>query len=151
MSKRLTWNEICKKYPNQWVGLSNVYYDEKDCVVSGNVVCFNESYNSILEQPTVEPFHTSRVGGIIPINSSFDVQLTWNEICDKYPNQWVGLTDIVRDNSWMSIESAKVKYVGLSYDELTYLYSVKNLCKVFPTSDTVIEPLGGPVLCQVSM
>lgn len=25
-NERLTWNEICEKYPNQWVGMKDVVY-----------------------------------------------------------------------------------------------------------------------------
>ena len=28
MLKRMTWNEIREKYPNQWVGLTDVEYEE---------------------------------------------------------------------------------------------------------------------------
>lgn len=36
--ERLTWNEICKRYPNQQVGLEDVEWDSYDDVVSAVVV-----------------------------------------------------------------------------------------------------------------
>ena len=43
-------------------------------------------------------------------------RLTWKEIKEKYPNQWVGLTDVERDGS--DIVSAVVKYTGKTEDFL---------------------------------
>ena len=50
-------------------------------------------------------------------------KLTWQEIVERYPNQWVGMCDI----EWMEddptcgeIRSAVVKYSDLSADELTW-------------------------------
>jgi len=47
-------------------------------------------------------------------------RLTWKEIQEKYPDQWVGLVDIVwQDES--NIESAIVKYADKSKEELLIL------------------------------
>ena len=47
-------------------------------------------------------------------------RLTWEQIQEKYPNQWVGLIDVKYiDDDGISIESAIVKYSDLSRTELT--------------------------------
>jgi len=47
-------------------------------------------------------------------------RLTWKEIQEKYPDQWVGLTDVeyYPDNN-ATIKSAVVKYTNMSKGELT--------------------------------
>ena len=42
-------------------------------------------------------------------------RLTWEQIQQKYPNQWVGLLDVKYiDDDGISIESDVVKYYDLS-------------------------------------
>jgi hypothetical protein len=42
-------------------------------------------------------------------------RMTWDEIAEKYPMQWVGLSDVIYiDNDGISIESAIVKYIDKS-------------------------------------
>ena len=57
-------------------------------------------------------------------------RLTWEEIAQKYPDQWVGLCDVEHepDNS-STIKSAIVKYIGRSKKELT-LEQIKTNGKV---------------------
>lgn len=38
MSKRMTWEEIQEKYPDQWVGLKNVKYENDDGVTIESAV-----------------------------------------------------------------------------------------------------------------
>ena len=47
-------------------------------------------------------------------------RLTWKQIQEKYPDQWVGLVDVkyVNDDN-ATIESAVVKYYDRTQDELT--------------------------------
>lgn len=46
-------------------------------------------------------------------------RLTWEQIQEKYPNQWVGLIDVkYMSDDGISIESAIVKYSDLSRTEL---------------------------------
>ena len=49
-------------------------------------------------------------------------RLSWEQIKEKYPNQWVGLTDVkyIEDDG-ISIESAIVKYTNKPKNELTHL------------------------------
>lgn len=44
-------------------------------------------------------------------------RMTWTEIKEKYPEQWVGLVDIDWENG-ATIRSAVVRYVGKNSDEL---------------------------------
>lgn len=49
-------------------------------------------------------------------------RMTWEEIGERYPNQWVGLTDVeYEQDSTITIQSAVVKYADKSKDELTML------------------------------
>ncbi|MFH1727894.1 MAG: hypothetical protein ABIA04_05690 [Pseudomonadota bacterium] len=41
MTKRLTWDQIRKKYPDQWVSLDDVEYDEKRNIISAMVFIAN--------------------------------------------------------------------------------------------------------------
>ena len=46
--------------------------------------------------------------------------MTWSEIVDKYPNQWVGLIDVEKEpDNYSTIKSAVVKYTGKTKNELT--------------------------------
>ena len=47
-------------------------------------------------------------------------RLTWKQIQEKYPDQWVGLVDVqYRDDDGISVESAVVKYTDKTKSELT--------------------------------
>lgn len=49
-------------------------------------------------------------------------RLTWEQIQEQYPDQWVGLTDVqYMDNDGISVESAVVKYTDKTKSELTRL------------------------------
>lgn len=43
-------------------------------------------------------------------------RMTWEEIEKKYPEQWVGLTDVEWNGHAPNVRSAIVKYAGESYD-----------------------------------
>lgn len=43
-------------------------------------------------------------------------RLTWEEIANKYPDQWVGLVEVQRRGA--TVISAIVKYTDLTADEL---------------------------------
>lgn len=45
-------------------------------------------------------------------------RLTWNEIVQKYPHQWVGLVDVkFKNDDGVSIESGIVKYTSKDTSE----------------------------------
>ncbi|MCM1386921.1 MAG: hypothetical protein NC231_06315 [Bacillus sp. (in: Bacteria)] len=47
-------------------------------------------------------------------------RLTWEQIQKKYPDQWIGLTEVqYRNNDGISVESAVVKYTDKTKAELT--------------------------------
>jgi hypothetical protein len=49
-------------------------------------------------------------------------RLTWDEIAEKYPMQWVGLIDVVyMDNDGITVESAFVKYTDKTKSELAMM------------------------------
>ena len=48
-------------------------------------------------------------------------RLTWQQIVEKYPHQWVGLTDVEWDSTNSEvIKTAIIKYADLSKDELRW-------------------------------
>jgi len=49
-------------------------------------------------------------------------RLTWEQLQEQYPDQWVGLSDVqYMDNDGVSVESAVVKYADKTKSELTRL------------------------------
>ncbi len=54
-------------------------------------------------------------------------RLTWKEIQENYPDQWVGLIDVVyeQDND-ATIQSAIVKYIDKDKNELTKMQIESN-------------------------
>lgn len=49
-------------------------------------------------------------------------RLTWEQIQEQYPDQWVGLSDVQYvNNDGASVESAVVKYADKTKSELTRL------------------------------
>lgn len=50
IGKRLTWNELKKHFPNQWVGLSDVEYEDNDGVTieSGVLKFMNKSQTELI-------------------------------------------------------------------------------------------------------
>ena len=43
--------------------------------------------------------------------------MTWEEIEKKYPEQWLEVSDVIWENG-ATVQSAVVKYIGKSSDEL---------------------------------
>ena len=49
-------------------------------------------------------------------------RMTWDEIAEKYPMQWVGLADVIYiDSDGISVESAVVKYIDKSKSDLAIM------------------------------
>lgn len=57
MAERLTWDEIVKKYPDRWVGLTDVERDAPDDpnVISAVVKYTDKSMNDLLRLKLEEP------------------------------------------------------------------------------------------------
>lgn len=67
-----------------------------------------------------------------------DYRLTWEEIQKKYPDQWVGLTDI----EWIddsNINSAIVKYADKTKDELLIMQVKEEIFSCYTTPDNVFQ------------
>ena len=65
-------------------------------------------------------------------------RLTWKDIQEKYPDQWVGVVDIVwQDES--NIESAIVKYADKSKEELLILQIRDEIFSCYTTPDNVFQ------------
>lgn len=71
-------------------------------------------------------------------------RLTWKEIVEKYPNRWVGLTDVERDApDDPNIKSAVVKYTDKTMHELLQIqFHSDNFLSIFTTPDEY-EPFIG--------
>ena len=65
-------------------------------------------------------------------------RLTWKEIQQKYPDQWVGLVDITwHDDS--NIESAVVKYTDKSKEELLIMQIRDEIFSCYTTPDNIFQ------------
>ena len=67
-------------------------------------------------------------------------RLTWSEIQQTYPDQWVGLSDVERKGA--TVISAIVKYVGKTQSELTMLQIDDNDLYSCYTHPDHLAPLG---------
>lgn len=69
-------------------------------------------------------------------------RLTWEEIQEKYPDQWVGLIDVeYEDNDGISVKSAVVKYTNKTKSELTRMMIQGEIISRYTTPDNIF-PLG---------
>lgn len=67
-------------------------------------------------------------------------RLTWREIQEKYPEQWVGLTDVeYKPDNDASIRSAIVKYTDKSKDELTEMMLNGECISRYTTPDGIFQ------------
>ena len=67
-------------------------------------------------------------------------RMTWKEIQKKYPDQWVGLTDVKYiDNDGISIESAVIKYLDKTKGELTRLALQGEIVSRYTTPDHIFQ------------
>lgn len=69
-------------------------------------------------------------------------RLTWEEIMEKYPDRWVGLTDVEWKNS-VNVKSAVVKYTDKTKSELLELQFKDEIYSIYTTPDNVFQ-LGIP-------
>lgn len=71
-----------------------------------------------------------------------DERLTWEQIQNQYPDQWVGLSEVEYDpDNDATIVSAVVKYTDKTKDELT-LMQIKTegrLMGIYTTPDNVFH------------
>ena len=67
-------------------------------------------------------------------------RMTWEEIQEKYPDQWVGLIDVkyVNDDG-ITIESAVVKYTDKPKGELTRRMLDGEIESVYTTPDHLFQ------------
>lgn len=66
--------------------------------------------------------------------------MTWKEIQEKYPDQWVGLVHVnyIEDDG-ISIESAVVKYLNRPKGELTRMALRGEVVSRYTTPDNVLQ------------
>jgi len=123
ISERLTWDEICERYRYEWVCLAEIdKIDDGFEVHSARVVGHGRTRQEALDQ--ARPFHAqvhtpeeeiapyfSRPFAppkrqvapewetLEPVGPPFiSESLTWEQICDRYPNEWVCLVEIDKIN-----------------------------------------------------
>ena len=69
-------------------------------------------------------------------------RLTWEQIQEKYPDQWVGLIEVEYEpDNDATIKSAVVKYTDKSKNELTRMQIQTNgsLLGIYTTPDNVFQ------------
>lgn len=67
-------------------------------------------------------------------------KLSWKEIQDKYPDTWIGLTNVeFEENNSSTIKSAVVKYTDKSKNELTKLMIKGEIIAKYTTPDNVFQ------------
>jgi len=67
-------------------------------------------------------------------------KLTWRQIQEKYPDQWVGLVDVeFEPNNDASIKAAVVAYVGQPKGELTRMMLNGECISRYTTPDNVFQ------------
>ena len=69
-------------------------------------------------------------------------RLTWEEIQEKYPDQWVGLVEVEYEpDNDATIKTAIVKYTDKSKNELTrmQIQTNGNLLGIYTTPDHVFQ------------
>ena len=67
-------------------------------------------------------------------------RMTWSEIQQAYPDQWVGLVDVkYLNDDGVSIESAVVKYTDKPKSELTRMMLDGEIISRYTTPDHVFQ------------
>lgn len=69
-------------------------------------------------------------------------RLTWDEIVEQYPNKWVGLTEIIREEKSADIASAIVKYTSdtkTSEELLEMVFNNELELSIYTTPDNVFQ------------
>lgn len=67
-------------------------------------------------------------------------RMTWKEIQNKYPDCWVGLTEVEYvNNDGVSIESAVVKYTKRPKSDLTRLALKGEIVSRYTTPDNIFQ------------
>lgn len=67
-------------------------------------------------------------------------RLTWKEIQEQYPDQWLGLIDVEYElDSHASIKTAVVGYVGRQKSELTKMMLRGECVSRYTTPDNVFQ------------
>ena len=73
------------------------------------------------------------------INMS-EKRMTWNEIQQAYPDQWVGLADVeYLNDDGVSIESAVVKYTDKTKSEFTRMMLDGEIISRYTTPDHAFQ------------
>ena len=127
MTEKLSWEEICKRYPEQWLGLTDVEWkDKKNWVVDSAIVSIiGETFNTLAKRfLKYENFEIMYTFPEIVFDNSLECnyeRLTHNEIIEKYPSQWIGMTQVIREDDNVNIESAIVLYSDKTMKELTHM------------------------------
>ena len=69
-----------------------------------------------------------------------NVRMTWKEIQEKYPDQWVGLIDVKYHNDdGISVESAVIKYTDRPKGELTRRMLNGEIVSRYTTPDNIFQ------------
>ena len=63
----------------------------------------------------------------------------WEDIVDSLPDTWVGLSDIKWGFNEATIESATVKYMHKTKDELGELFFAGECSPIYTTPDNILQ------------
>lgn len=144
MIEKLSWKEICKRYPEQWIGLTDVEWKDKThgevaaAVVSITGLDWESLGNLWAEKRDFSPMFTFPD---IVFDKSLEKnykRLTYEEIQEKYPSQWATLAQVEWEpNNNATIKSAIVLYHGRPMGELTFMQTIVegHLWSEYTTSD----------------
>ncbi len=67
-------------------------------------------------------------------------RLTWEEMQEKYPDMWLGLVDVKYANDdGVTVESAVVKYVDKTKDELGLMAVAGEVVPQYTTPDSILQ------------
>lgn len=136
ISERLTWDDILERYRYEWVCLVEIdQIDDGFEVHSGRVVGHGKTRQEALDQarPYHTQFHTpdAEIAPYFsrpftppkrqvpyewdhpePVGPPFISEpLTWEQICDRYPNEWVCLVEFDKIND-TDFEFGTARVVG---------------------------------------
>lgn len=157
MNERLIWDEIQKKYPDQWVIVTDAELSKENFIKSG--IILKLCTDSDIEDAVIDyckrgipieyqkTFKESELSTIDFDKLNLDIEngitLSLSKIIQRYPNQCLGLANIKYQPNSKIIDTATVVYTDKTFEELSTLKLLTNgkIINYFTTPDNEIELL----------
>lgn len=108
--ERLTWNEIQRKYPDMYVGLTNIEYTLDGKIKSAEVK-YSDKFGKDLNILTVR--NNKLIGIHTKTNELLGGRLSVDEVKTKYPNKWLGIRNFDTTSN-----TVYPKYFNMTKEEL---------------------------------